>query len=203
MKRVKNFFMVLLIYVCSLYHFVFSFMAGLISERAWSSWGNDSITENLGMQVIKLRSNLLPLYGFETFTLITCFIVFDYWLIRKPFNPKMNVNQFIDAFLFSQLAYLGYIFQFRDSIIGINAFATVASFFVLYLPMFVITFPLSLFLFKKRLKYIMPRHEEENNSGEQEKNSESKTFIIDYLIVWFIAFVSAIVAYWLNHNKVN
>lgn len=35
------------------------------------------------------------------------------------------------------------------------------------------------------------------------KGSENRRLITDYLIVWFIAFVGAIMAYWLNHNKVT
>lgn len=141
-KRVKNYVMIILLYCCSLYHFVFSFMVNFINEGIQNSLANAWIIESLGMQVGKLRASLLPVYGFETFTLMTCFIVFDYWLIRSPSYPKMSMRQFLDAFLFSQLAYIGYIYQFKNEVIGINAFESGVWFFMIYLPMFVITCPL-------------------------------------------------------------
>lgn len=195
MRRIKNYCMFLLLYACSLYHFVFSGMAVVISSSMWGNWGNDSIIENIGVQEYKLRINLMPVYGFETFTIMTCFMIFDYWLIRKTDYPEMNLQQFVSAFLFSQLAYLGYIYHFCKYINGIHAICDSMYFFFLDLPMLVVSFPLSLFIFKKRIKAIMVHQVTEYTLDDR------KQFIIDYLIFLFISFACAIVAYWSNHYR--
>lgn len=133
-----------------------------------------------------------------------CFFAFDYWLIREPFYPKMGKRRFLNAFLFSQLAYLGYLYRLKQHICGIHAFADGVFFFLIDIPMFILCFPLSAYLFNKRINKLMNSQLAENELDSQkdwkEKNDDRK-FIIDYLIFWSISFVSAVLSYWLNYYR--
>jgi len=198
--RVKNYFIVLLVYLCSIYHFVFASMARIISSTLWGNGGNDSIFETIGVQEFKLRSSLLPIYGFETFALMTLYMIFDYWLIRKSTYPQMSLQQFLDAFLFSQVAYIGYIYHLYYLIIGINVVWDGVLLWFVDVPMLFISVPLSFFIFKKRMKRIMSCQIVEDRE-KVKVASDIRTLTTDYIIVWFITFMSAVIAYWMNHNK--
>ena len=134
--------------------------------------------------------------------MMTCFLVFDYWLIRKTSYPEMSKRQFLNTFLFSQLAYLGYLYQFKNYIYGVNAFANAMLFFVLDIPMFIVCFPLSVFLFNKRIKKLMnsqPAENELDDQKEEKEKRDDRKIIVDYLIFWLISLVCALFSYWKSH----
>lgn len=185
--RARHYLMFLLLYGCSFYHFVFSeivlvkgesFLSFFVQQEQW-----DFFFEHYGVgwQEYKFRKNLLLLYGFGTFSIMTVFMVFDYY-IRKAITSSLSIKGFLEAFLFSQLAYIGYIQRFIDYINGVHAFDSGISFFFIYIPMAVVSIPLSIFLFNKISKVI--KHQELVRRTKTDRKRENKILIFDYLIFW-------------------
>lgn len=176
--------MFLLLYACSTYHYIFSWMAMNYSD---THLRRNFLFENIGQQEQRFQISSAPVYGFETFTIMTCFIIVDYW-IRKRSYPQMSVRCFLNAFLFSQMAYVGYIYRLLQltNERGFNAFDATVYEFVFYTPMLIISFPLSLYLFKIWMK---------RRTLECEGSNKSCKVIVDYLIFWCLAFIYAHISY--------
>lgn len=179
--RQKKYLMFFLLYCSSLYHIVFSTII---------MFNNDTnfLFRYYNVQECKLRIDVLPILGFETFSLMTLFMVFDY-LIRKKFNSRMTMSHFLDAFLFSHLAYIPYIYRFVLYLSGIHAFTGGVLFFLIDIPLLVVGFPLSLFLFRKRLTKLMA------DQSSQDDGEDDKDLVTDYLIFWTITLIGAVMSY--------
>jgi hypothetical protein len=104
----------------------------------------------------------------------------------------MSIRRFLDAFLFSQLAYLGYIYHLKYFVTGINAFLRGVYFWFLDIPLLLISIPLSLFLFRKRLE------KTKLEKLDDHENEKSRQLIIDYLVFWGITLGCAVLFYYLH-----
>jgi len=161
-------------------------------------FGGDSFYESIGPQVVRMKTEILPIYGFETFSILTIIIIIDYYWARKSIRLQVSIGQFLDAFLFSQLAYVGYIYNLIMQINGIHAFKDVVLFFALDIPMAVVSIPLSIYLFNKWIKRI--RTDELDKDKDQDFRKENNKIIFDYLLFWTFALAYALYAYWLTHH---
>lgn len=186
LTRVKDYLMFVLLYACSLYHFIFSSIAILTSKVYFDPY---FILEYIiGTNEYKLRSSLLPVYGFETFSLMTCFMLFEY-LLRKYCSPGISVRRFLDAYLFSQLIYVGFLYKLINLIFGMDYLIDM-KLWLFNIPMFFAAFPLSVALFRKRL-------EKNISLSTGDLNEDNKILIFDYLVFWGFTLICASISYWL------
>lgn len=133
--------------------YVFATFNPLISLIAL--WNGDSlgIVESISNTGQKLMISLLPVYALTTFILICLVAAGRYYFVRVQ-HPDIKIHEFLDAFLFSQLAYLGFTFFLYRLFVGQDAFEWGAYFFVFYIPLSLICVPLSFYMFKRKLRSI-------------------------------------------------
>ena len=191
LTRLKNWKLFLLLYSCSMYHIGCSLIVMLNGEdRLLSSYNSDGY---------QLKVSMLPVYGFETFLVMTMIFLLDYFFVRFSFFAKINVRQFLRAFLYSQWAYVVYIYHLVWRMLGIPAVVDGMLSFFVDLPTLVISFLVSKKLFNDRLEQI--RAEEMDNASDTEGyKREVKQLIVDYLLFTGMALILALGAYWLTRH---
>lgn len=146
MLRLTNFARFILLYVFATFHPVILFI------MQWHA-GALGLVERTGPTSQKLLLSLLPVYAVLSFLLICAMAAVRYGILR-PKWPVIKKYEFLDAFLFSQLAYLpfsGFLYYWLE---GQEAFAQGILFFIAYIPLSLLCIPLSFFLFQRILRVI-------------------------------------------------
>jgi hypothetical protein len=175
MARLVNYARFVLLYVFATFNPVISIIV-LFNERTLG------LLEGTGPTSQKLLISMLPVYAFVTFILICLVAVVSYSLSRGKY-PNIKIHEFLDAFLFSQLAYLIFIVFLYRLIEGQEAVAWGLYFFLIYIPLALICIPLSHYMFNRMRRYMQ---EKKLSIGTDNK------LLVDLLI--FIVIISILAA---------
>lgn len=179
MDRLGNYGRFVLLYVFA----TFNPLVSLIVLWHGESLG---IVERISNTGQKLMVSLLPVYALTTFIVI-CLVVAGRYHFMRGQHPDIKIHEFLDAFLFSQLAYLGFTFFLYRLFAGQDAFEWGVYFFVFYIPLSLICIPLSYFMFRRMLCFIRER---KLSLGTDRK------IMTDLLVFVIIIFLLAVGSVW-------
>lgn len=179
MLRLGNFARFILLYVLS----TFNPIIMLIVQSNAKTLG---LVESMSPTAQKLLLSLLPVYAFVTFILVCLIAAGRHGFLREKY-PSIKIHEFLDAFLFSQLAYVFFLVFLYRWIEGQDAFEADVYFFIAYIPLSLICIPLSHIMFNRILRVIQQK---KRSIGTDDK------ILFDFSIFVVIIFIFAASSLW-------